>query len=193
MGFLSVLSFAHHLISERIQPGDHAVDATAGTGIDTLFLAKQVGRKGHVYAFDVQEEALKLTKARLAREQDVPLASLSLLHHSHDQMQAYLPAAIYGRLAAVMFNLGYLPTEGSDRSTITESSSTLAALEVALSLLKPRGIITAVLYPGHAGGDLEATAVTEWATSLPQVQAQSIVYRQLQRMDAPYVIAIEKR
>ena len=32
MGFLSVLSFAHKLVSERLRPGDIALDATAGTG-----------------------------------------------------------------------------------------------------------------------------------------------------------------
>ncbi|GJM70737.1 hypothetical protein HMSSN036_29530 [Paenibacillus macerans] len=37
MGFLSVLSMAHKLAGERLQPGDAAVDATAGTGADTLF------------------------------------------------------------------------------------------------------------------------------------------------------------
>ncbi|MGE7054665.1 SAM-dependent methyltransferase, partial [Paenibacillus glucanolyticus] len=38
MGFLSVLSFAHKLVAERLRQGDIALDATAGTGADTLYL-----------------------------------------------------------------------------------------------------------------------------------------------------------
>ncbi|MNW17792.1 putative rRNA methylase [compost metagenome] len=50
-----------------------------------------------------------------------------------------------------------------------------------------------MLYPGHDGGDREASAVMAWAAELPSGKAQSIVYRQLQRSTAPYVIAVEKK
>jgi hypothetical protein len=50
-----------------------------------------------------------------------------------------------------------------------------------------------VLYPGHDGGDREASAVESWAAGLAQQEAQSIVYRQLQRSSAPYVVAVEKK
>ncbi len=53
MGFMSVLSFAHKLISERLTLGDRAIDATVGTGADTLFLAKATGARGEVYGFDI--------------------------------------------------------------------------------------------------------------------------------------------
>ena len=53
MGFLSVLSFAHKLVSER-RGLEIALDATAGTGADTLYLAKCTGSKGKVYAFDIR-------------------------------------------------------------------------------------------------------------------------------------------
>lgn len=60
MGFLSVLSFAHKLIAERLPPGGRAIDATVGTGADTLFLAKAAGPRGGVYGFDIQPQALAL-------------------------------------------------------------------------------------------------------------------------------------
>ncbi|GAA0133496.1 class I SAM-dependent methyltransferase [Paenibacillus sp. YSY-4.3] len=193
MGFMSVLSFAHKLIGERLQPGEPAIDATAGTGQDALFLARTCGRRGHVYAFDIQAEALALTRQRLDREQDARLAVVTLLEQSHAEMEAALPAAIHGKVGAIMFNLGYLPAEGADASVITLTQTTLAALESSLRLLRPKGIVTIVLYPGHLGGDEEAGAVEKWAASLPPSAGQAIVYRQIQKPAAPYLIAVEKR
>lgn len=193
MGFMSVLSFAHKLIGERLQPGDRAIDATAGTGQDTLFLARISGRRGQVYAFDIQSEALALTRKRLDREQEARLAEVTLLERSHAEMEEALPGELRGTVGAIMFNLGYLPAEGADANVITLTDSTLAALKSSLRLLRPRGIITIVLYPGHAGGDAEANAVEQWAASLPASTGQAIVYRQIQKPTAPYLIAIEKR
>lgn len=196
MGFLSVLSFAHKLVGERLQPGDAAVDATAGTGADTLFLAKACGTRGRVYAFDIQAEALAMTRARLERESGnsaKKLASVDFLQKSHEEMETALPHELHGKLGAVMFNLGYLPAEGADPALITHAPSTLKALNATVRLLRPRGIVTAVLYPGHSGGDEEAAAVEAWAAALPQTAGQAIVYRQPQKPASPYLIAIEKK
>lgn len=193
MGFLSVLSYAHKLVADRLQPGDVAIDATAGTGADTLFLAKACGRRGQVWAFDIQAEALRLTLERLDRESGNELAQVSLLQQSHAEMKEQLPSSIHGQIGAVMFNLGYLPVEEADQSLITLPESTIIALETAVSLLRPRGIATIVLYPGHPGGDQEAESVHTWAANLPSSIGQTILYRQIQRPHAPYLIAIEKK
>lgn len=108
-------------------------------------------------------------------------------------MAEAVPPDWRGTVSAVMFNLGYLPAGDADKTIITEPESTLAALEAALLLLRPGGVITAVLYPGHEGGGREAAAVEAWAAGLAQPDAQSIVYRQLQRDSAPYVVAVEKK
>ncbi|WP_068615561.1 class I SAM-dependent methyltransferase [Paenibacillus tuaregi] len=193
MGFLSVLSMAHQLVAARLQPGEAAIDATAGTGADTLFLAAACGRRGQVFSFDVQAAALELTRQRLAKQEEAKLAPAKLLHCGHEQMREALPASLHGKVGAVMFNLGYLPAEGADPALITQTSSTLTALGEALDLLRPKGIITAVLYPGHPGGAAEAAAVEDWAAALPVSTAQSIVYRQLQNSASPYLVAIEKK
>ncbi|MGW8956679.1 class I SAM-dependent methyltransferase [Paenibacillus sp. NPDC055715] len=193
MGFLSVLSYAHQLVAARVQPGDAAIDATVGTGADTLFLAKAAGRRGRVYGFDIQQEALQLARHRLDEDESPSLAEVSLLLQGHEQMREAVPDKLHGKVAAVMFNLGYLPSEGADPSVITHTDSTLAALDAALYLLRPRGILTAVLYPGHAGGGEEAEAVLQWASALPISSGQSIIYRQLQRATSPYVVAVEKK
>ncbi|MFF3921404.1 class I SAM-dependent methyltransferase [Paenibacillus lactis] len=193
MGFLSVLSFAHKLVSERLRAGEAALDATAGTGADTLFLARCVGSKGKVYAFDIQEEALELTRSRLAKEPQASIGEVSLHLESHARMNSCVPEQLHGRIGAVMFNLGYLPADTADKQIMTVPESTIAALESSLQLLRPGGIITIVLYPGHRGGDTEAAAVEAWAASLPWSTAQTIVYRGLQRPDAPYLIALERK
>ncbi|MGG1940975.1 class I SAM-dependent methyltransferase [Paenibacillus polymyxa] len=193
MGFLSVLSYAHQLVAARVQPGDTAVDATVGTGADTLFLAKAAGKRGRVYGFDIQQAALDYARRRLEEDSSSSLAEVSLLLQGHEQMREAVPDLLHGKVAAVMFNLGYLPSEGADLTVITHTDSTLVALEAALHLLRPRGILTAVLYPGHAGGREEAEAVLQWASALPVSSGQSIIYRQLQRDASPYVVAVEKK
>ncbi|MUG66038.1 methyltransferase domain-containing protein [Paenibacillus campinasensis] len=193
MGFLSVLSFAHKLVSERLLPGDIAVDATAGTGADTLFLARCIGPKGSVFAFDIQEEALQLTRQRLNKEASSEVASVSLHLQSHEDMRSSIPAPYVGKVGAIMFNLGYLPADEADKTIITQPETTIAALNGSLELLRPGGIVTIVLYPGHPGGETEARTVEQWAAAIPQHTAQSILYRNLQRPAAPYLIALERR
>lgn len=193
MGFLSVLSTAHKWIAERAAAGDIVIDATAGGGVDTLALAELVGPSGTVYAFDVQQEALDRTAERLA-----PLSAsgrqpaVRLLLENHARMAEAVGREAAGKVAAVMFNLGYLPA-GGDQAIITEPATTVAALHASMELLRPGGIVTCVLYPGHPGGAEEAEAVELWAAGLPQITAQAVTYRQLQRRNAPYLIAIEKR
>ncbi|MEK8131000.1 class I SAM-dependent methyltransferase [Paenibacillus filicis] len=190
MGFVSILGFAHQLIEARLKPGEAAIDATAGNGIDTVFLAKQVGADGQVYAFDIQESALESTAERCRRE--VPGYGIELLHRSHAELAEAVPAKWHGQIGAVTFNLGYLP--GHDHATITLPASTLGALEAAARLLRPGGIITIVVYSGHPGGELEADAVEAWAAGLPQQAYQAMTYRFMnQRNHPPYVIAVEKR
>jgi len=191
MGFLSILSYAHKLIAERVVPGETVVDATAGNGVDTVFLTKCVGMSGSVHAFDIQPEALLQTKQRLVKEH--PGHSAVYLHlRSHAELKATLPEAVHGKVGAVMFNLGYLP--GADEATITVPASTLPALQQSLEMLRIGGLLTIALYTGHEGGEHEAAQVKDWAERLPQRQFQVLEYRFLNRRNhPPYLIAIEKR
>ncbi|QHT62732.1 methyltransferase domain-containing protein [Paenibacillus lycopersici] len=118
---------------------------------------------------------------------------LRLVHASHAEMDKHVSDAHRGMIDAVMFNLGYLPGANRDQAVITEPASTIAALKLAMTLLRPGGIVTAVLYPGHPGGLEEAEAVAAWASALPQVEGQAMLYRLVQKPEAPYLIAIEKK
>jgi SAM-dependent methyltransferase len=192
MGFLSVISCAHRLAASRIRPGDAAVDATVGTGADTAFLCRAVGAGGIVYGFDIQQEALDRAAQRLAREPGLDASRVRFFLRSHAELRDAVPEERRGRISAIMFNLGYLP--GGDQEIITRPESTIPALEAAIALLRPGGIVTAVLYPGHPGGREEAEAVERWASLLPESQFQTIMYRFLNRSgNPPYVIAVEKK
>jgi predicted methyltransferase len=192
MGFLSVLSFAHFLVKERVRPGDTVIDCTAGNGNDTLFLARQVGPEGKVYAFDIQQEALNQTRRRLEKSGVMTDSRVQLVQQNHAQLSRFIPTQLSGTIAAVMFNLGYLP--GGDHSIITGTETTLSALDDALRLIRPGGIITAVLYPGHEGGRQEAEAVVAWSERLPHSAYQVLRYDFVNRLNnPPFLIAVEKR
>jgi 16S rRNA C1402 N4-methylase RsmH len=192
MGFLSILSFAHKCIEERLKPGDAAIDATAGNGNDTVFMARLLTGGGHLYSMDIQQAALDHTRRKLEAEPAESRERVSLHLGSHAYMASIVPPEHHGKVGAVMFNLGYLP--GQDHAVITTAESTLPALEAAFELLRPGGIITVVVYPGHPGGEREAAAVTEWFESRPQSMAQSFCYRFMnQRNSPPFLLAVEKR
>lgn len=165
-----LLSFSKVVLGESLGPGDIAVDATAGNGLDTLFLSRSVGPSGRVYAFDVQEEALKNTRRRLEREQAPD--NVYLLASGHEHMARHLPPEAHGTVAAVMFNLGYLP--GSDEQVVTRPDTTITALDAALDLLRPRGIISMVVYTGHPGGPEEAELLAEHIRSLPPARVRAL-------------------
>jgi SAM-dependent methyltransferase len=143
----SLLNTAHRIIAKRLQCGQIALDATLGNGHDTLFLARCVGANGLVYGFDVQTKALEAARKRL---EDACL--LALLQ--------WIPPQHHGKIQAAMFNLGYLP--GGDKTLITQTATTLAALEVSLRLLTQDGVITVMAYPGHPGGAEETTELIQW-------------------------------
>lgn len=156
------VEWAREVVRGRVAPGAWVADATAGNGHDTLLLAECVGAAGRVFAFDPQAAAVEATRARLS-EADV-LERCVLIQDGHQHMARLLPAEAQGRLAAVMFNLGWLP--GQDKSCITRTETTLVALQAAVEWMQPGGLLTVVVYPNHAGGDDEARAVEAWMCAL---------------------------
>lgn len=152
------------LLPAFVRDGSLALDATAGNGHDTLTLARLVGARGRVWALDLQPQAIDATRRRL--EEAGLLARAELAVGDHARLAERLPAALHGRLAAIVFNLGYLP--GADHTTITRADSTLAALDQAALRLAPGGLLAVTAYPGHAGGDEEAEAVQGWVAARPR-------------------------
>ena len=149
---------AHLLLERHLSEGDLVIDATAGNGHDTVFLARCVGASGRVMAFDVQQAAIESSQ-RLIQAATIA-AKVEFFQKSHTQV---LDHASPGSVAAVMFNLGYLP--GADQSIITTTAETLLALEAALQALRPGGWLCVVCYVGHEGGGDEASAVESWMSA----------------------------
>jgi predicted methyltransferase len=151
----------HQILRMHLRQGDVAIDATAGNGHDTLFLAHTVGPQGWVYAFDVQSAAIANTHERLTT---AGCKNVTLFKQDHAKMATFIPREHHGRIAAVTFNLGYLP--GSDKSSVTQARSTSAAMAAALSLLRAGGVLAVLAYTGHPGGLEEAEAVAELLQSV---------------------------
>ena len=150
---------AADVLSRAVAPGDTVVDATMGNGHDTLFLCELVGEEGRVYAFDVQAQAVKNTKKRLEEAGVLDRATLFCLGHEH------MAEKVPGPVSAVVFNLGWLP--GGDHNVTTHWETTQKAVESALELLLPLGVLIICAYPGHAEGDREREALMALLSSLP--------------------------
>lgn len=186
---ISLPETAHGIIREYLQRGDTAIDATVGNGHDTVFLAETVGATGQVYGFDIQAQALQVTRQRL-RQQGLD-ARATLFEVSHAAMVQYIPGQLHGGIKAIMFNLGYLP--GADKTLITQTQSTLQAIDAACQLLTIAGVITVLAYPGHAGGDAETRSLTVWLRQLDAGQFfVETLYSHHHQETAPRLFVIKK-
>lgn len=193
---------AMNITMNYVNKGDEVVDATAGNGNDTLAFARAVGEKGKVYAFDVQEQALENT-AKLLFDNDINVtkkfssmesefnteANVQLIQDSHEHMSKYCQE---GEIAAIMFNLGYLPL--SDKSISTSTVSTLIAIQEALHLIKVGGIVTVVMYCGHEAGRVEKAAILDMTEKLSSKEFH-VVYASMHNQgdNAPEILWITKK
>ncbi len=148
----------HLLLQQHLQPGCLAVDATCGNGKDTLEMARLVGENGHVWGIDIQQPALERTAGRL--EEAGVSQRVTLINASHEQLAELVQAQVH----VVIFNLGWLP--GGEKELVTQPETTLQALQGALRILKPGGMLLITCYPGHDGGATEAAAVVDWCSGL---------------------------
>ena len=169
-----------------IRPGDTVVDATCGTGRDTVALARAVGDEGRVYAFDIQKNAHLMTEARLKSH---GITNVHPVMQSFVSMSELIPES---SAAAVVFNLGYLP--GGDHSITTTADTTLEGLECALRTIRTGGIVTVVMYDGHEEGAEEKAAVLAWAEALDQSRYH-VAYVSLlnQKNHPPEILWITKK
>lgn len=154
------LSQSHKYIEHFVEKGDIVIDATAGNGNDTLFLAQLVGESGHVYSFDVQQIALDRTAEKLGSRglKD----RVDLIKDGHESLDKHVKS----KVKAVMFNLGYLPR--GDHNIGTHADTTITAIEKSLSILLVGGIISIVVYHGGDSGFDEKVQVMEYLEKLDQ-------------------------
>ena len=174
-----------HFILEHLKEGDTAVDFTMGNGGDTLFLTKTVGKTGKVYAFDIQEAALVSTEKHL-KENGAP-ENYELICASHHRVKEFVKEPI----KAGMFNLGYLPRSGN-KSLYTMRETTMPAVEAAIDLLLPDGVLIIAIYPGHEEGALEGDMLREYFKTLSRFKICASEFHILNSPTSPYFFLIEK-
>ena len=185
---ISLVKQAHSLIKDTLQHGDIAIDATLGNGHDALFLTELVGPTGLVFGFDIQASAIENTRERFRLAK---LESPTLILASHALMSEKIPEQYHGKVRTIMFNLGYLP--GGDKHLITQTESTLVALQSAGKLLAKDGLLTIMAYLGHPGGDDEALKVAQWCSQLaPLYFNYQLTLSEADKPSAPKLFTIQK-
>ena len=183
---VDLLELQKSFILAHLKEGDAAVDFTMGNGGDTAFLSKTVGETGRVYAFDIQQAALASTEAHLSAL-GLP-KNYTLIHASHHRVCEFVKEPI----KAGMFNLGYLPRSGRKEVT-TMRETTLPAVQAALSLLAPDGILLVAVYPGHEEGRLEGELLREYFATLDRRRICVSCFRIVNSPTSPYFYIAESR
>ena len=182
---IDLLELQKHFILSHLHEGDVAIDFTMGNGHDTEFLSKTVGESGRVFAFDVQQMALDSTAKNL-KAAGCP-ENYTLILDSHHNVKNYVDVPI----KAGMFNLGYLP--GSDKTVTTMRSTTLPAIEAAISLMDKDAIILVAVYPGHAEGEAEGKLICEYLSTLSRYKVCATRINILNSPTSPFFIIIENK
>ena len=183
---------AMHIVSAYVREDSVVIDATCGGGYDTLRLAQMNPRR--LIAFDLQEEAAKATQARLTEAgygKALADGRIQVVCAGHEHMAEFFPAGP-GFVRAIVFNLGYLP--GGDKSITTEAGTTIAAVEQALMLLAPDGVICLTMYSGHPQGKKEKAALLAFAEGLdPHLYHTAYIQMTNQKKDPPEILLITKK
>ena len=183
---VDLLELQKSFILAHLGEGDVAVDFTMGNGGDTAFLSQTVGERGHVYAFDIQEQALASTAEHL-KELACP-DNVTLIQASHHRVLEF----VEGPIKAGMFNLGYLPRSGKKQIT-TLRETTMPAVEAAVSLLAPDGVLLVAIYPGHEEGRLEGEMLERYFATLDRRRICVSCFRIVNSPTSPYFYIVETR
>lgn len=150
---MKVTTYSHKYLKEILKADMIGTDLTCGGGNDTRFLADHIHK---VYAFDIQDEAIKRTKEKTKDYQNIVYICAS-----HATLDKYIDE----KIDVAMFNLGYLPY--SDENIKTDSLTTIKALEKLYPLLSERALVSIIFYRGHEGGFKEYYDVTKYLSSSP--------------------------
>lgn len=186
MDSINTLFLAHRFLREKVKPGDFCIDATAGRGFDTALLCELVGPEGKVLAFDIQEDAVRSTRERLAAGGFESTGTVFL--ESHCNMDTHAAAE---SVDCIVFNFGYLP--GGDKSLFTRADTSCEAIQKGLGLLKTGGALCLSLYYGGPNGYGERDAILDLVRSLDPKKFTVIICEFANRKgDVPFPVFILK-
>lgn len=155
------------------------VDATLGNGNDSLYLSKLLNEKGHVYAYDIQEQAI-INSTTLFNEHQVSNITIRLKSHEFIEEES---------IDLAIFNLGYLP--GFDKNIKTTKETSLKALNNILPKMnKDNMLIILCLYVGHIEGKEESDLIDEYVKNLSSSEYLVSKYQNYNRPTSPYILTI---
>lgn len=176
----SITEISHLYLSQLVSKDDIVIDATCGRGNDTLYLSKHCN---HVYAFDIQPEAILSTK-QLLKEHHVK--NVDVIQDSHEHFSKYVK-----HFKGAIFNLGYLPK--GDKTITTHHDITIKTIHQMLSSMASNGFILLVVYPGHPEGLIESDHISSYLSTLDhkhyKIIKTSLPY---QNNYPPYILWISK-
>ena len=181
---IDLLALEKSLIAPHIKKGGVCADFTMGNGHDTLWLSRAIGEDGKVYAFDIQEDALKST-ARLLESEGANNCTLIL--DSHSNCDNYIKTPI----CAGLFNLGFLP--GGDKSITTMTETSLVAIKKAIDLLDSDGGLLVAVYPGHAEGTKEGEFIERELSQYDRRKICCSKFKIVNSPTSPFFFLIEKK
>ena len=173
-----ILSMAHTILKNHLNNSSIAIDATCGKGNDTLFLAK-ICKK--VYAFDIQIDAINMTKERCKEYQNI-----EFLLKSHEYI-----SDIGEKVDGIIFNLGYLPTKSHTLTTLLPS--TIAGVTKGIKMLNKGGVCVVVAYPGCPSGREENEGLMELLPSIDQHEFEVVKYEFINQVNDPPILYIIER
>ena len=160
-----------------------AVDATLGNGNDTNTIRKLFGEQIKIYAFDIQQQAIKTAKENISEYYQ---KNTIFIQDTHEDMDKYIKE----KVQLVMFNLGYLPK--SDHNVKTNPYTTLHAMENAIKLLDDDGLISMMFYVGHDNAR-EYKTLLEYIRILDSKNFKAIHVNPInQNENAPKLVIIQK-
>jgi len=181
----NVINIGKEVLKNKVAKGNIVIDATVGNGNDTILLAELVGEEGKVYGFDIQKEAINITKLKLI-EKDL-IERVYLINDGHENIDKY----INEKVDLIIFNLGYLP--GGNHEIVTKEETTISALEKSLNLLKENGLLLVTTYLGHNEGKKEDTRIKLYFSSLDQKKFNVLKFEFINQINYPPVLyCVEK-
>ena len=154
---MNTLTIVHDFLRRQVRPGAFCIGATAGKGRDTALLCQLAGERGRVLAFDIQEDAVRQTRALLENEG----LHAEVVLDSHANMAQY---AGPDTVDCIVFNFGRLP--GGDPHIFTTAETSIAAIDAGLALLRPGGVMALALYYGKENGYEEKNAILSHVKSI---------------------------
>ena len=178
MNCSQVTYWCHEIIRSQAPKGGVYIDATMGNGNDTLMLCQLAGDKGEVFAFDIQERAIRKTQELLIKHEC--MERVRLIQDGHENMDQYVKES---SADVICFNFGYLP--GGDHNIATKAATSLIAIEKGLNILKNGGMMSLCIYSGGDTGFEEKEQILSYLETLPAEKYTVIVNEYFNRGNEP--------